>query len=106
MATLGIAMQVPVVSMKSIMELMNGRAVTSQTDLLAMRKFVQNALDSNNMVQYIGMDGYSMPADGALPGYVTCGSVCVCDSTDSHSIPLGMSTGYVYRPRVRCGTSA
>ena len=72
MATLGISMQVPVVSMKSIMQLMNGCAVTNQQDLLAMRKFVQDALDDNNMVQYLGMDGYNMPAGGPLPGYVTC----------------------------------
>lgn len=72
LATLGITMKVPVVSMKSIMQLMNGRSVSNKEDLKAMRKFVQDSLDSNSMVQYLGMDGYDAPAGGALPGYVTC----------------------------------
>ena len=72
LATLGISMKVPVVSIRSIMQLMNGRAVTDQRDLLAMRKFVQDALNDNNAIQYLGMDGYNMPADSPLPGYVTC----------------------------------
>lgn len=40
-----------------------------------MRRFVQESIEANNQVQYLGMDGYGMPADGALPGYVTCGSM-------------------------------
>ena len=81
MATMGISMQVPVVSMRSIMQLMNGHAVTDEKDLLAMRKFVQDALDSNNLVQYMGMDAYGSSSEGAggssgsgapLPGYITC----------------------------------
>lgn len=71
-ATLGISLKVPVVSMRSIMQLMNGCAVTCEKDLVAMRTFVQRALDDNNMVQYLGMDGYNMPSDSPLPGYVTC----------------------------------
>ena len=72
LATLGMTLKVPVVSMRSIMQLMNGRAISNKDDLKAMRKFVQDALDSNSMVQYIGMDAYDGPKDGALPGYVTC----------------------------------
>lgn len=36
-----------------------------------MRAFVQEAIDSNNVLQYLGVDGYSNP-DGKLPGYITC----------------------------------
>ncbi len=42
-----------------------------EDDREAMRKFVQNAVDNNDALQYLGMDAYSNP-DGKLPGYVTC----------------------------------
>lgn len=51
---------------------MNGLPVSCEEDLLAMRSFVQEALDTNCMIQYLGMDGYSAPPDAGLPGYVTC----------------------------------
>jgi hypothetical protein len=86
-------MQVPVVSMKSIMQLMNGCAVTDQQDLLAMRKFVQDALDQNNMVHYMGMDGYGMPADSPLPGYVTCRALRETFSMNPSSNGDGSASG-------------
>jgi hypothetical protein len=100
MATMGICMQVPVVSMRSIMQLMNGHAVTNQKDLLAMRKFVQDALDSNNMVQYMGMDAYGSSSDGAgsssscttLPGYITCRCLLLSRSLFCWHLPPCLDT--------------
>jgi hypothetical protein len=82
MAVLGITMKVPVVSMQSIMQLMNGVQVTNQTDLMAMRRFLQDSIAGNNMVQYMGMDGYASSGtdDDCLPGYVTCRCVDLCQS--------------------------
>jgi hypothetical protein len=50
---------------------MNGQTVTNEEDRDAMRKFIEDSFASNNMVQYIGMDGYN-DTSGRLPGYVTC----------------------------------
>lgn len=92
MATLGIYLGAPVVSMRSIMQLMNGQPVTNEEEREAMRKFVEDSITSNNAIQYIGMDALqtssSSAQDGsggsgggggdntadrqALPGYVTC----------------------------------
>lgn len=71
MASLIIAMDVPVVSMHSVMELLNRQHVTSDDDRESMRKFVQDSIDSKNVVRYLGMDGYSN-FEGRMPG------VCVC----------------------------
>ncbi len=53
------------------MQLLNGQYVTDDDDREAMRRFVQDAVDGNNVLQYLGMDAYSNP-EGKLPGYVTC----------------------------------
>lgn len=67
MASLIIAMDVPVVSMHSIMELMNGQSVTNEGDRESMRKFVQDSIDKKNVVRYLGMDWYSN-IEGTMPG--------------------------------------
>ncbi len=85
MNMLGIYMGVPVVSMSSILQLMNGQPVTNEEEREAMRKFVEGCISSNNAVQYLGMDGFQSESDSAaaaavsgggggnlLPGYVTC----------------------------------
>ena len=73
MVTLGICLKVPVVSMKSILQLMNGERVTNEEDRLAMYNFVKGSINSNNMLLYVGMDGYSNQGGVAcMPGYVTC----------------------------------
>ena len=78
MNMLGIYMGVPVVSMSSILQLMNGQPVTNQEEREAMRKFVESSISENNAVQYLGMDGFQTAASSdagesnLLPGYVTC----------------------------------
>jgi hypothetical protein len=52
-------------------QLLNGRKVSCPKDREAMRDFVERAIESNSMVQYLGMDGYGN-MEGRLPGYVTC----------------------------------
>lgn len=71
MATLGLCMRVPVVSVQSVMQLLDGRRVTEKKDRLAMRDFVERCVRDNQCVQYLGMDAYGNP-DGKLTGYVTC----------------------------------
>jgi hypothetical protein len=68
MATLGICMDVPVVSMQSIMQLMNGQTVTNEEEREAMKKFVEDAFASNNIIQYILT---RMPAEQNLIGFAS-----------------------------------
>jgi hypothetical protein len=58
-------------TMQQHAQLMNGQTVTNEEDRDAMRKFIEDSFSNNNMVQYIGMDGYN-DTSGRLPGYVTC----------------------------------
>lgn len=67
MASLIICLDVPVVSMHSVMQLLNGQTVTNPKDREGMRKFMQDAVDNRNVVRYLGMDGYSN-TEGVLPG--------------------------------------
>ncbi len=74
MSTLGLMLKVPVVSVKSVLELMNGKPVTDQDDAHAMRQYVLHCIEGRNsllMLPYVGMDEYSNP-DGKLQGYVSC----------------------------------
>lgn len=71
MATLGLCMRVPVVSIQSAMQLLDGRPVADKKDRLAMRDFVERCIRDNQCVQYLGMDAYGNP-DGRLTGYATC----------------------------------
>jgi hypothetical protein len=61
----------PCIEKLHALQLLNGENVTDDEDREAMRKFVQDAVDGNNVLQYLGMDAYSNP-NGRLPGYVTC----------------------------------
>lgn len=76
-ATLGLMLGVPVVSMRSILQLMNGNAVTDEDDALAMKQYLTQCLQGGgggggaHMLRYMGMDEYSNPT-GRFPGYVTC----------------------------------
>jgi hypothetical protein len=47
MSTLGIILQVPVVSMRSILELMGGRQVSNEEDSEAMRSFIVRCWNSD-----------------------------------------------------------
>ena len=72
--TLGIMMHVPVVSLKSILELLGGSPVSDQEDREAMHKFLMQCLrdeDGMTVLPFAGMDEYSCTNPlmaGKLPG--------------------------------------
>ena len=83
-ATLGLLIGIPVVSVKSMLQLMDGKPVTDQDDAIVIKQFILRCLDNNNdsnndasssssvqMLPYMGTDEYCNPT-GKLPGYVTC----------------------------------
>lgn len=94
-SALGLMLGVPVVSMRSVLQLMNGKPVTDRDDAMAMRQFIsrcvaacdlhylqqlgggdnqqQGSLSSNcaHMLRYVGVDEQSNPT-GKLQGYITC----------------------------------
>ena len=78
MATLGILLKVPVVSMRSVLELMGGHPVSNSEDADAMLSYVTRCVEGRDglcILPYVGMDEYSCmnPAlAGKFPGYITC----------------------------------
>lgn len=75
MATLGIMLQVPVVSMQSILELTSGQQVSNEEEADAMRNFVVKCLEGRDglcMLPFVGMDEYSSAQPGKLSGYISC----------------------------------
>ncbi len=111
MSTLGLMLSAPVVSMHSILQLMNGKPVTDQDDAIALRQFIertvaacdmhynlqqqqQNNSSSSNcaphMLRYVGVDEQSNPS-GKLQGYITCAQlkeVCASSSSSgSNNVP-------------------
>lgn len=75
--TLGLMLRVPVVSVRSILEVMNGRRVTDEDDRRAMRQYILLCLEGQGglqMLPYVGKDAYCNPSN-LLPGYITCGDL-------------------------------
>lgn len=75
MSTLCLMLRVPVVSMTSILQLMNGCAVSDPQDAEAMRQFLLQCVEQQDglqMVKYLGLDEFSNHMGGRFPGYITC----------------------------------
>jgi hypothetical protein len=114
MSTLGLMLGAPVVSMHSVLQLMNGKAVTDQDDAIALRQFIEGTVTacdvhynqhqqqqqhSNNnnaqMLRYVGVDEQSNPS-GKLQGYITCvqlKEVCVSSSSGNNGNNSAHSNG-------------
>lgn len=75
-STLGIMLGVPVVSMRSILELMGGRPVSDEDDADAMRNFIMRCMQGQDgliMLPYVGVDEYSANSNrGKFPGLCLC----------------------------------
>jgi hypothetical protein len=111
-STLGIMLGAPVVSMRSILQLMNGNRVTDRDDAMAMRQFIsrcvaacdmhhqQQQQDSSSssyahMLRYVGLDEQSNPT-GKLQGYITCAQlkeVCAPSSFNAAASSAGGGRG-------------
>ena len=51
MATLGLMLRVPVVSMTSVLQLLNGQAVTDKNDEIAMRNYLLRCMEGHDGLQ-------------------------------------------------------
>ena len=74
MATLGLILQMPVVSMTSVLQLLDGQTVTDKDDETAMRNYLVQCLEGQDGLQmcpYMGVDEFSNPS-GKLPGTLLC----------------------------------
>jgi hypothetical protein len=77
MATVGIMLKVPVVSMRSMLELMGGQEVSNKEDEEAMRSYLIRCMqgsDGLRLLPFVGMDEYGTGGSnhGKFPGYITC----------------------------------
>lgn len=106
-SVLGLMLGAPVVSMRSVLQMLNGKEVSDKDDAMAMRQFLTRSMTAcqahyqtnqqpncAHLLRYVGMDEQCNP-DGKFQGYVTCAQlkeVCA-PSSNSASAAAGGGNG-------------